>query len=206
LKLLVFIYETFVNLISFLWIISCIISCDNWNSDTLTQLKFYWFDIILIWIEVYCDAPPTPKHGYLQTDNIQRFRGGDIVQFTCDPGFMLEGNPIVICQENSRWSGPPPSCKTFSWKWKIKKNENFFFQILNSMSIVFNWKGVAACTYPGTMHGGIISIVKFFYNVNETVQFDCADGYEIKGSNVLKCLENGRWSSSVPECHLSRRG
>jgi len=59
---------------------------------------------------VHCNPPPTPTHGFLQGDKIERFRGGDIVQFTCDQGYMLDGNPIVICQENSRWSGPPPSC------------------------------------------------------------------------------------------------
>ncbi|CAG2116797.1 unnamed protein product, partial [Medioppia subpectinata] len=102
------------------------------------------------YVEVFCETPVIPTHGYLQGDKIQRFRGGDIVQFTCDTGYMLEGNPIVICQENSRWSGPPPNC-------------------------------VPACTYPGTTHGGIISIVKFFYSVNETVRFECADGYDMRG-------------------------
>lgn len=64
------------------------------------------------------------------------------------------------------------------------------------------FEGISACTYPGTMHGGTISLVKFFYAINETVTFDCADGYEIKGTRILKCLESGRWSSSVPECQF----
>lgn len=59
---------------------------------------------------MFCETPVTPTHGYLQADNIDHFRGGDVVQFNCDSGYMLEGNPIVICQENSRWSGPPPNC------------------------------------------------------------------------------------------------
>lgn len=63
--------------------------------------------------EVFCDVPALPAHGYLQGDRIQRFRGGDIVQFTCDSGYMLEGNPIVICQESGRWSGPPPNCEFY---------------------------------------------------------------------------------------------
>lgn len=56
------------------------------------------------------------------------------------------------------------------------------------------------------MHAGIISIVKFFYNVNETVTFECAEGFELRGSKVLKCLANGRWSHAVPECVFKRRG
>jgi len=63
--------------------------------------------------EVFCEAPSIPSNGYLQGEYQNIFRGGDIVQFGCDSGYMIQGNPIIICQENQRWSGPPPKCKHF---------------------------------------------------------------------------------------------
>ena len=35
---------------------------------------------------------------------------GDIVDYFCDDGFVLEGNTEVTCQSNGEWSGSPPTC------------------------------------------------------------------------------------------------
>ncbi|RWS13910.1 Sushi: von Willebrand factor type A: EGF and pentraxin domain-containing protein 1-like protein, partial [Dinothrombium tinctorium] len=126
---------------------------------------------------VTCDAPEIPKHGYLQDGEPRqkRYGGGYVLQFGCNTGYMMEGNPIIVCQENKRWSAPPPNC-------------------------------VPACTYPGTTSGGSISKVKFYYNVNETVTFDCGKEYELIGPRVLKCLETGRWSNAIPICSPLKKG
>ena len=31
---------------------------------------------------------------------------------SCDPGFVLKGDRIRICQKNGKWSGEPPVCKS----------------------------------------------------------------------------------------------
>lgn len=59
---------------------------------------------------VNCEAPGTPDHGYT-TGQGPPYRAGDIVQFNCNPQFMMEGQPIIACQENGRWSGSVPKCK-----------------------------------------------------------------------------------------------
>ena len=105
---------------------------------------------------------------------------------------MIQGNSVIICQENQRWSGATPQCKSlFLLKFIRLLKFSFYVEL-----------GVSACAYPGTMHGATISLVKFFYSINESVTFDCVEGYEIKGAKTLKCLETGRWSSSVPECQF----
>ncbi|XP_034243418.1 uncharacterized protein LOC117646517 isoform X1 [Thrips palmi] len=58
---------------------------------------------------VNCEAPGTPDHGYT-TGQGPPYRAGDIVQFNCNPQFMMEGQPIIACQENGRWSGSVPKC------------------------------------------------------------------------------------------------
>lgn len=62
--------------------------------------------------EVLCPAATPPQHGYLHEGNpdTRFYHGGDVVQFGCNPGYMMQGNPIIVCQENRRWSGPPPVC------------------------------------------------------------------------------------------------
>lgn len=67
-----------------------------------------------------CDRPYAPDNGFIENmkDSIAPYYAGDIVQFACEHGYMLDGNPISICQENGRWSGPITKCK-YSNKMKL---------------------------------------------------------------------------------------
>ncbi|KAI4468144.1 complement component-related sushi domain-containing [Holotrichia oblita] len=60
-------------------------------------------------VEVQCDNPGIPENGYIQGTG--PFKAGDVVQFNCNTDYMMEGQPIVACQDNGRWSGPLPKCK-----------------------------------------------------------------------------------------------
>lgn len=60
-------------------------------------------------IEVQCDNPGTPDNGYMQGSG--PFKAGDVIQFNCNSDFMMEGQPIIACQDNGRWSGPLPKCR-----------------------------------------------------------------------------------------------
>lgn len=57
-----------------------------------------------------------------------------------------------------------------------------------------------ACSYPGTAISGRMSSVKFYYAIGESVVFSCDNGLEIRGPKMLKCLKDGKWSSSIPIC------
>lgn len=59
-----------------------------------------------------------PEFGYIEgargdrpPDDAVHYFAGDIVQYACDQGYMVDGNPISICQENGRWSGPITKCE-----------------------------------------------------------------------------------------------
>ncbi|XP_054274318.1 uncharacterized protein LOC128994090 isoform X3 [Macrosteles quadrilineatus] len=58
--------------------------------------------------EVQCDKPNVPENGYIQGQGV--YKAGDLVQFNCNPDHMMEGQPIIACQENGRWSGVVPRC------------------------------------------------------------------------------------------------
>lgn len=58
---------------------------------------------------MHCNNPTPPENGYIQGNG--PYKAGDVVQFNCNPDFMMEGQPIIACQENSRWSGKLPKCK-----------------------------------------------------------------------------------------------
>lgn len=59
--------------------------------------------------EVQCDNPGAPPNGYAQGS--APYRAGDVIQFNCNPEFMMQGQPIIACQDNGRWSGVLPKCE-----------------------------------------------------------------------------------------------
>lgn len=69
---------------------------------------FFGCFTVVMFVEVQCEQPGVPENGYMQGTG--PFKAGDVVQFNCNPDFMMEGQPIIACQDNSRWSGPLPKC------------------------------------------------------------------------------------------------
>lgn len=59
-------------------------------------------------IEVQCENPGAPHNGYFQGS--PPYRAGDVVQFNCNPEYMMQGQPIIACQDSGRWSGGLPKC------------------------------------------------------------------------------------------------
>ena len=58
---------------------------------------------------VECYPPLSPENGRL-LDSGQHLVG-HTVQYACEEGFVLIGEPIIRCTENGLWSHPTPFCK-----------------------------------------------------------------------------------------------
>ena len=58
--------------------------------------------------EVQCENPGAPANGYAQGS--APYRAGDVIQFNCNPEYMMQGQPIIACQDSGRWSGGLPKC------------------------------------------------------------------------------------------------
>ncbi|XP_074036911.1 hig-anchoring scaffold protein isoform X1 [Leptinotarsa decemlineata] len=77
-------------------------------AETICQASGDWATPFPTCEEVHCDNPTPPENGYIQGNG--PYKAGDVVQFNCNPDYMMEGQPIMACQENSRWSGKLPKC------------------------------------------------------------------------------------------------
>ena len=56
---------------------------------------------------------------------------GATATYTCDTGYILEGNEVRLCQSSGQWTGSEPSCRS---------KETFIFQpfTLRIVSAYFN--------------------------------------------------------------------
>lgn len=56
-----------------------------------------------------CKSPLPPKNGRVEGNG--PFHAGDMVQISCQPNYMMEGHPMIVCQQDGEWSGEVPKCK-----------------------------------------------------------------------------------------------
>ena len=59
--------------------------------------------------EITCPHPGDPMNG--QTLDSGRFTVGDYVEYLCNGGHIMVGDPLAICTSNGTWSSAPPECK-----------------------------------------------------------------------------------------------
>ncbi|GAB0099339.1 locomotion-related protein Hikaru genki [Sergentomyia squamirostris] len=78
------------------------------SSESVCLPSGEWAQPFPTCIEVQCDNPGAPQNGYAQGSG--PYKAGDIVQFNCNPEYMMQGQPIIACQDNGRWSGGLPKC------------------------------------------------------------------------------------------------
>ena len=60
-----------------------------------------------IYIAINCPALANPNDGFVAvTGNVP----GATATYSCNVGFMLEGNLLRTCQDDGTWSGSEPFC------------------------------------------------------------------------------------------------
>ncbi|XP_072445526.1 complement factor B-like [Chiloscyllium punctatum] len=57
------------------------------------------------------------------------------------------------------------------------------------------------CLRPEHFEFGRFDPVKTAYKVNDSITFQCYDGYLLIGSATCTCLPNGQWSGNLPRCN-----
>ena len=61
--------------------------------------------------ELLCQTPEVPENGMMTPQDAPHMVG-DVIQFSCKHGYMMEGQPIVECLENREWSREIPKCES----------------------------------------------------------------------------------------------
>lgn len=59
---------------------------------------------------VICENPEV-ENGRKLSGFASHYSYGSMVVFECDPDYVLSGENIITCQENSTWYPPIPTCK-----------------------------------------------------------------------------------------------
>ncbi|MED6244778.1 CUB and sushi domain-containing protein 3, partial [Ataeniobius toweri] len=139
------------------------------SSVRICQQDHNWSGHLPVCISVTCGHPGSPIYGRTTGDG---FNYNDVVRFSCNKGYTLEGPSTAQCQANRQWSHQPPTCR------------------------------VVNCTDPGIPANSIreSKIEHGNFTFGSVVFYDCNPGYYLFGSSLLTCQPMGHWDKPLPEC------
>uniref|UniRef100_A0AAZ3NYA2 CUB and Sushi multiple domains 3a n=1 Tax=Oncorhynchus tshawytscha TaxID=74940 RepID=A0AAZ3NYA2_ONCTS len=120
-------------------------------------------------VSISCGHPGSPIYGRAIGNG---FNLNDVVSFSCNMGYVMEGPSRAQCQATRQWSQPPPTCK------------------------------VVNCSDPGIPANSIrqSKIEHGNFTFGTVVFYDCNPGFYLFGSPVLTCQPTGQWDKPLPEC------
>ncbi|KAI8498127.1 hypothetical protein Bbelb_240710 [Branchiostoma belcheri] len=174
---------------------------------------------------VQCPILLPPLNGFMTGSN----SFGDVVNFTCEPGYKLVGTSSLTCLSEGTWNGILPTCTDTAVQCpSLSPPLNGFMTGSNSYGDVVNFTcesgyklvGTSSltCQSNGTWNGKsptctavqcpILSppLNGFMTGSNsfgDVVNFTCEPGYKLVGTSSLTCLSDGTWNGKSPTCTLS---
>uniref|UniRef100_A0A671PAW8 Sushi, von Willebrand factor type A, EGF and pentraxin domain-containing protein 1 n=1 Tax=Sinocyclocheilus anshuiensis TaxID=1608454 RepID=A0A671PAW8_9TELE len=173
-----------------------------------------------------CGQPPVIENGQV-TGTDYGYNG--MVRYACGIGYVLTGNPTLICRADGLWDDPPPRCDIVT----CDPPEDISHGYLNGSSFNFDdvveyicfpgyevvgspvlrcaaegvWLGQVpecrpcVCSLPVLKYGAILGRD---HTCGASIWFRCDEGYKILGPTEAICDKGGVWSPGVPICTRGR--
>ncbi|KAK8730889.1 hypothetical protein OTU49_007681, partial [Cherax quadricarinatus] len=99
-------------------------------------------------------------------------QGEGRAEYSCRPGFKLEGDPVLTCSSKGKWQGQPPMCKE------------------------------SQCPPPDHVPHGFFEVANFrgVYGLGTVATYICNPGYILLGNTSRTCDHTGHWTNQSPVC------
>ncbi|XP_066271849.1 CUB and sushi domain-containing protein 1-like [Branchiostoma lanceolatum] len=195
-------------------------------SNLTCQADQTWSGPVPTCTPVLCQPLTAPQNGALSQAWAISYQ--DVIHFTCDPGYELNGASSVTCQADQQWSAPVPTCTAIlcqpltapengalSPAWAISYEDmvaftcNQGYELTGASNLTCQadqtWSGpVPTCTpilcqpLAAPENGALSPAWAISYQ--DMVAFTCNEGYELTGASNLTCQADQTWNGPVPTC------
>ncbi|CAL8250614.1 unnamed protein product [Arctogadus glacialis] len=119
--------------------------------------------------DVECPRPNVP-HSSQSGSSRPPFRYRASMTFTCDPGYVLEGQASVSCSLEGRWTPALPQCI------------------------------YVECPHPNVPYSSLSGSWRPPFRYRAWMTFSCNPGYVLVGQASVSCSLEGRWTPALPQC------
>lgn len=155
-----------------------------------------------------------------------KFRYNTLVSYSCDPGYELLGNAVLICQEDGTWNGSAPSCISMECDLPVAPENGFLHvtETTTGSAVQYSckpghtlvgsdirlclrnreWSGASprceaiSCPKPNPVTDG--SIRGSNYSYLSVLYYECNSGYVLNGTSRRTCQEDKTWDGDEPVC------
>ncbi|XP_072019512.1 sushi, von Willebrand factor type A, EGF and pentraxin domain-containing protein 1-like isoform X5 [Amphiura filiformis] len=118
-----------------------------------------------------CRGLTPPLNGFINPP-IGPYLAGQQLTFSCNTGYRLVGLGTIMCTNEGEWSSTNfPLCSR-----------------------------IVTCPPPPLPENGQVLPVQITYDIDQTITFQCNNGYQLFGSPSAVCLADGSWSEVTPTC------
>uniref|UniRef100_A0A8C6P930 Sushi domain-containing protein n=1 Tax=Nothobranchius furzeri TaxID=105023 RepID=A0A8C6P930_NOTFU len=140
----------------------------------LPYIKFHKRHLLCFLVS--CIRPSVVQHGStnLTDTNTSLFPVGTVLQYSCDPGYLLVGRSILTCTTIGDWSSNLPRCIRSDVCQPPYQPEN----------------GGYTC-HPSPCRR---------FSQGTVVQYFCDEGYVLKGDNKFRTCHYGKWDNLSSWC------
>ncbi|XP_053461910.1 P-selectin isoform X3 [Nycticebus coucang] len=121
---------------------------------------------------VQCQPLEAPRQGTMDCVHpLAAFAYGSSCKFQCQPGYWVSGSDTVHCIGSGQWTAPLPACEV-------------------------------SCEPLGRpVHGSMdCSPSSGESRHNTRCSFHCAEGFALRGADVVQCSDSGQWTAPAPVC------
>ncbi|XP_030635356.1 LOW QUALITY PROTEIN: sushi, von Willebrand factor type A, EGF and pentraxin domain-containing protein 1 [Chanos chanos] len=175
-------------------------------------------------VSVVCEKPNPVLHGNVEGES---YNYGDMIMYTCLPGFELQGDSVRICQDDKTWTGVRPVCvavscgppplvqnavaqtvgKAYGDIVSYECKPGFHLNGQNTLTCQADgtWslptpvcEVPSSCESPEDFLGG--KVQERNLGSGRALEFLCDKGYTLQGESLVVCMGNGSWSSAFPVC------
>lgn len=172
---------------------------------------------------VSCGPPKVPKDITFKGDE---YSYNHEIELSCQPGFILQGKSISVCQADGTWSHQSPTCvparcgkpspipngrvlgSEFGVNSKLSYECDEGYTLNGDPARMCQLDGlwdkpaprcdIISCDPPEDISHGFLNGSSF--NYDDIVEYVCFDGYEVVGDPILRCSAQGLWVGAVPQC------
>ncbi|GLH11061.1 Locomotion-related protein Hikaru genki [Gryllus bimaculatus] len=141
---------------------------------------------------ITCDEPDVPPGGYVVGYD---FNVHSTINYHCEAGYLLRGEPALECTVHGEWSGEPPTCEFIDcgklppMPYEIRCPEPVLAEH-SILSVTGNDR-----VYGRTLIKTAVSAVSVAtYKIGSLVKYRCERGYKVVGDPLSTCEETGQWS------------
>ncbi|XP_073740546.1 complement receptor type 2 isoform X3 [Callorhinus ursinus] len=118
-----------------------------------------------------CQPPLKIPNGNHTGGDIVRFSPGMSILYSCDQGYLLVGEALLLCTHEGTWSQSAPYCKEVNCSSPEYMN------------------GIQKGLEPGKM-----------YQYGVIVTLECEEGYTLEGSPQSQCQDDQGWNPPLAVC------